>query len=127
MTPFQARLWNCPMRIEGESNAGGCVLELIGPSGRVLVIGDQFGRDLRWLCTVLEPGPIEVLVLPHHGRTTAGLPELLNHLRPREAWASCSEREADLAATPLLRKRNIPLRLTSEENLKWPPVENSFF
>ncbi|MDP6850102.1 MAG: hypothetical protein QF524_04090, partial [Planctomycetota bacterium] len=109
--------------MKGESNAGGRVLEITAPQQRMLVLGDQFGHDLRWLCQVLKPGPIDVLVLPHHGRTTDGLPELLDHLQPKAAWVSCSESKSDLEATPLLQSRGIPMSLTREGPLIWSIVD----
>jgi competence protein ComEC len=123
MEPFEAMLWHCPDRMKGESNAGGRVLEITAPQQRMLVLGDQFGHDLRWLCQVLKPGPIDVLVLPHHGRTTDGLPELLDHLQPKAAWVSCSESKSDLEATPLLQSRGIPMSLTREGPLIWSIVD----
>jgi len=112
LEPFQVRLWGCRAAGIGQSNAGGRVLEIRAPGFRAVLIGDQFGYSLRDLLGRLEPGPIDVLLLPHHGLTTDGLPELLDHLQPREAWASCGAGDLPLPAAPVLERRGIPLRTT---------------
>ncbi|MDA1260301.1 MAG: ComEC/Rec2 family competence protein, partial [Planctomycetota bacterium] len=91
--PYSIRVIGTRAAVAGVSNAEGPVLELRCHAGhgapeRVVVLGDQFGYALRELRGRLDPGPIALLVLPHHGRTTDGLGELLDHLQPREAWAS---------------------------------------
>ncbi len=117
LEPFQARLFGCRAAGIGQSNAGGRVLEIRSPGFRAVVIGDQFGYSLRELLGRLEPGPIDVLLLPHHGLTTDGLPELLDHLQPREAWASCGAGDPPLPAAPVLKRRGIRLRTTLQGSL----------
>ncbi len=40
----------------------------------------------------LLEGPVEVLLLPHHGSHTPHLAPLLEATRPRKVWVSCSGR-----------------------------------
>ncbi len=115
--PYCVRVLGCRAAVAGVSNAAGPVLEVrrpraTGPPWRAVVLGDQFGFALRELRSRLEPGPVDVLVLPHHGRTTDGLGELLDHLRPRAAWASCGVEDLPLPAEPLCARRGIPLFTT---------------
>lgn len=124
--PHAFRVLGTEPAVEGVSNAGGPVLELrfalsAGGTARAVVLGDQFGGALRALRRRLEPGPIAVLVLPHHGLTTDGLGELLDHLRPREAWVSCGDEDLPLPAAALCARRGIPLRRTGADPLAWTP------
>ena len=112
LTPWSARLLGCAPPAPGAPNLGGQVLELRAGARRLVLIGDQFGHPLRALRQRLAPGPIDVLLLPHHGRSTDGLAELLEHLLPRVAWASCAEDARSLPAEALLRHRGIPLFTT---------------
>lgn len=100
-------------------NNGGHVLSLHYRGRRIVVLGDQEGHSLRTLCRRLAPGPIDVLILPHHGLSTDGLFELLQHLKPREAWASCGEEDFPLPVAPLLDHLEIPLRTTLQGSLVW--------
>jgi competence protein ComEC len=112
MAPWQVFLVGCPSAQEGTSNEGGHVLDIRSAQKRAVLLGDQYGYGLRRLCQILPPGPIDVLLLPHHGLTTDGLAELLDHLKPKVAWASCGFQDLPLPAAPLLRKRGIPLQTT---------------
>jgi competence protein ComEC len=105
---------------EEDANGRGQILELRGPPGRVVLMGDQDGWSLRDLLGRLEPGPVELLVLPHHGLSTDGLPELLDHLQPAEVWASCGTGDLPLPAAPIVARRGIPLRTTLRGALDWP-------
>jgi beta-lactamase superfamily II metal-dependent hydrolase len=57
-------------------------------------------------------GPVDVLLLPHHGSDPEGLGALLERTAPREAWISASAPAPVLAE---LQRRGIPVRETSEE------------
>lgn len=123
--PYSVRVLGTRAAVSGVRNAAGPVLELRrhagrGPPQRAVVLGDQFGYALRELRERLEPGPIALLVLPHHGLTTDGLGELLDHLRPQEAWASCGREDLPLPAAPLCERRGIPLATTADGPLHWP-------
>lgn len=122
--PYTVRVIGCRAAVSHVRNAAGPVLEIrshtsMGPSRRAVVLGDQFGYALRELRSRLEPGPIDLLVLPHHGLTTDGLDELLDHLLPREAWAACGPEDLPLAAAPLCARRGILLRTTEQGALAW--------
>jgi len=119
--PWAVRLLACRPAARDASNAGGLVLELRLGAFRAVLLGDQFGFALRELRDRLDPGPIDLLLLPHHGLTTDGLHELLVHLRPRAAWASCGAGDLPLAAAPVLRRAGVPLRETRTGALQWPP------
>ena len=123
--PFQVRVLGCRAAVAGVSNAAGPVLEIRTQAGdgrpwRAVLLGDQFGYALRELRTRLDPGPIDLLLLPHHGLTTDGLADLLDHLQPREAWASCSFINLPLPAAELCKRRGIPIRTTVGGPLAWP-------
>lgn len=126
MFPYSVRVIGTRAAVAGVSNAGGPVLEIrhgggAAPPERVVLLGDQFGYALRELRARLEPGPIALLVLPHHGLTTDGLGELLDHLQPRAAWASCGREDLPLPAVALCARRGIPLRTTADGALLWRP------
>jgi len=125
LRPFRLRILGCRAAVSGVPNAAGPVIELSaaaadGRPWRALICGDQFGYALRELRARLEPGPIDLLILPHHGLSTEGLAELLDHLRPREAWASCSYANLPLPAAELCARRGIPVRTTIAGALHWP-------
>ncbi|RMH02668.1 MAG: ComEC/Rec2 family competence protein [Planctomycetota bacterium] len=104
-----------------DRNGRGQALEVLAPDGRrAVLLGDQEGWSLRELARRLEPGPIDLLLLPHHGLATDGLPELLDRLRPRLAWASCGAGDLPLPAAAHLARRGIPLRTTLAGELVWP-------
>jgi ComEC/Rec2-related protein len=123
--PFSLRILGCRAAVTGVSNAAGPIIEArrMGPDGqpwRAVLCGDQFGYALRELRTRLAPGPIDILLLPHHGLTTDGLADLLDYLQPREAWASCSFKHLPLPVAELCARRGIRLRTTVGGALAWP-------
>lgn len=117
--PFRAKLSRCSAAGSGDSNDGGQVVDLRGPNGRAVLIGDSYGHNLRVLCRQIEAGPISLLLLPHHGLTTDGVSELLDHLKPRQAWASSAQAPTELPVYPLLEARSIPLWTTGYGALLW--------
>lgn len=119
--PWTVEVLGVAASVKGVSNDGGHVLSLHMRGRRVVVLGDQEGHSLRELTKRIAPGPIDVLVIPHHGLSTDGLAELLRHLQPQEAWASCGAEDLPLPAAPLLHHMGIPLRTTLEGNLLWKP------
>ncbi len=119
--PWTVEVLGVAASMQGVRNDGGHVLSLHARGRRAVVLGDQEGHSLRELKKRIAPGPIDVLVIPHHGLSTDGLAELLQHLKPREAWASCGAEDFPLPAAPLLQHMGIPLRTTLEGNLDWQP------
>lgn len=124
-SPFVVRALGCRAAVAGVRNAAGPVLELrrakaVQETWRAVVLGDQFGYALRELRARLEPGPVDLLVLPHHGLTTDGLGELLDHLQPRAAWAASGDAPEALPAYPLCQRRGIPLDTPIHGALAWP-------
>jgi len=61
------------------------------------------------------------LLLPHHGRAGPALGAVLDQLPPSMAWASSSDLELPSQGT--LMRRGIPLRVTTQGPLLWPPAE----
>ncbi len=120
MQPFRIQLIGCPTAGSGASNEGGLVLDVRGPHGRAVMLGDQFGYGLRELRSMMAPGPIEVLLLPHHGLTTDGLGELLDHLQPRQAWVSTSMKNFPLPMAAPLQARGIEWKTTCTTALTLP-------
>lgn len=120
LRPLAARLVGVRPALDADRNGSGMVLELRGPRFRAVLLGDQYGHALRQLTAVLEPGPLDVLLLPHHGLTTDGLPELLDHLRPRMVWAACGRNDWPLPAAAVAARRGIALRTTLEGPLALP-------
>lgn len=112
--PFHVRIFACPRAGSQDNNDGGIVMEVSGFGKRTLLIGDSFGYSLRHLATQLSAGPIDLLLLPHHGLTTDGVAELLDHLKPRQTWASSAESAKMLPVAPLLEVRGIPLHSTAD-------------
>ncbi|MGB0684832.1 MAG: ComEC/Rec2 family competence protein [Planctomycetota bacterium] len=104
-------------------NDGGHALELMHGSRRVLLLGDQEGWSLRRLLELTAPGPIDLLLLPHHGLSTAGLAELLLHLQPRETWVSCGAEDLPLPVGALMEQLRIPMHTTLTGPLTWFPLE----
>jgi predicted membrane metal-binding protein/glyoxylase-like metal-dependent hydrolase (beta-lactamase superfamily II) len=118
LAPFQVRVLGCRAAVAQVRNAAGPVLEVraeraAGGEFRAVLLGDQFGYALRELRARLDPGPVDLLLLPHHGLTTDGCLELLDHLLPREAWASCDAANLPLPIAAACARRGIPLRTTS--------------
>ncbi len=116
---WQIRLLGLEPGLRGGANAEGHALELRNGERRVILLGDPWGHALLDLCRRLPPGPVDLLLLPHHGRTTEGVAELLEHLRPRECWIPCAE-AADPMVLELLRDSGIRVRRTGPEALFLP-------
>ncbi len=76
----------------------------------VLLCGDalEHGVD-SWLARNPEPAPVDVLVLPHHGRANPRLAALLDAARPSLALASNRAEPAPPGRTAQLAVRHIPL------------------
>ena len=103
----------------GSSNDAGHVLELECDGFRAVLLGDQSGFSLRQLLHRLEGGPIDLLMLPHHGLTLDGLAELILHLCPEQAWSSSGPRNFPLPVAPLLANLGVPWESTLEGPLVW--------
>lgn len=84
--------------------------------GRVILCGDAEGHGLAALLSaeggqpLLSPGPVDALLLPHHGSSSRHLGWLLDHLRPREVWISATETPNGASAE--CTRRGIRLRTT---------------
>ena len=68
-----------------------------------------------------EESGLDLLLLPHHGRAGPALGAVLDQLQPSMAWASSSDLELPSQGT--LMRRGIPLRVTTQGPLLWPPAE----
>jgi len=117
--PLEVRVVGCQPARNGVSNDGGHVLEVRAKNFRMVLLGDQAGYSLRQLQLQLAPGPIDILLVPHHGLTTDGLAELLQYLAPKLAWTSSGPRNYPLPVAPLLEYFGIPLASTLEHSLDW--------
>ncbi|MBK7643562.1 MAG: ComEC/Rec2 family competence protein [Planctomycetes bacterium] len=95
-------------------NEGSRSLVLEGPEGLLWLAGDAVEEGLRGQLEAWNGpwGPVQVLLLPHHGGESSQLGGLLRALEPRQVWISSSERPA--SAAEVLR-RGIRLRWTSRE------------
>ena len=98
---------------------------LDGRSCRVVLCGDAEGQGLRAILDGggespwLEPGPVDLLLLPHHGSRTRYLAQLLDRLQP--ALAVVSGDTPEYAAE--LARRSIPLHVTGRDGpLLWRPT-----
>jgi predicted membrane metal-binding protein len=119
--PYEIRLARCHEAGTGDNNDGGLVMDIRKKDFRAVLIGDSFGYSLRRLIPTMAQGPIDLLLVPHHGLTTDGVGELLDHLQPKQAWASTSSGAADLPVYPLLADRGIPLMTTGNGALTAQP------
>lgn len=117
--PFTIRAIGCQPARNGVANDAGHVLEVLADDFRMVLLGDQAGYSLRQLKQQLAPGPIDILLIPHHGLTTDGLAELLQHLQPKLAWTSSGPRNYPLPVAPLLEYFGIALRSTLNHALLW--------
>ncbi len=128
LTPIEGKIFNAPVSADAHGNAGGQALELNWNNERLIVTGDQEGPALRWLAKKIEATPAgsgksmhTTLVLPHHGLSSDGLPELLDASNADVTWASCSFADRPLPARPLVEKRQLPLFTTAQNGvLFWP-------
>ena len=78
----------------------------------VLLLGDAVEDGLaECLDRGTLDGPVDLLLLPHHGGASPHLGELLDVARPALTWASCSRTPAARAVTA---RAGVPLRTTRE-------------
>ena len=103
----------------GEGNEGSRSLEARVPGARVLLCGDAGEQGLEDLLDQMgvtggspePPEPLELLLLPHHGSSSAHLGRLLDALRPRRVWVSCRGTPPVAAE---LERRGLPWEATGE-------------
>lgn len=119
MQPWTIVAYGCEGALKDVRNDGGHVLDLRWGAFRAVLLGDQSGFALEDLAQRLPPGPIDLLLVPHHGLTTAGLAPLLLHLRPKRAWSSSGPRNFPLPVAPLLQHFDIPLDTTLHGTLRY--------
>lgn len=123
LSPFALRLFNAPVSAQSGGNAGGQAIVVQWANHLLLITGDQEGPALRWLAAAL-PDTHQLsttLIIPHHGLSTDGLPELLDICKPIRAFVSCSIKDFPLPAAAVLEKRGIPLFSTARDGvLSWP-------
>lgn len=120
LEPLRVIAYGCRSAKLGVSNDRGHILDVSLGNQRAVLLGDQSGFSLHDLTTRLPPGPIDLLLVPHHGLTTNGLAELLLHLQPRQAWSSSGPRNFPLPVAPLLEHFRIPVATTLTGTLRWP-------
>ncbi|MBT3340487.1 MAG: MBL fold metallo-hydrolase [Planctomycetes bacterium] len=119
--PWSARILGLNAADPSVSNNRGAALEVTYKGRfRAVLLGDASGWTLQDLQKRLKPGPIDMLLLPHHGLTVHGLGPLLDHLKPRVAWVSCSDEDEPLPARGLLAARGIPVKTTASGSLFFP-------
>ena len=113
-----------------DPNEGSAIFDLrwhlqAGRAARVILCGDAEGPGLRAILDGggerpwLEPGPVDVLLLPHHGSRTRHLSRLLDRTQPALAVVS-----GDVPAyADELERRGIPLHVTGRDGpLLWRPT-----
>lgn len=117
-----------------DGNEGSLMLDLrwTGPEPeatefRVVLSGDAEGHGLEAMLRGdgsgpwLDPGPVDALLLPHHGSSSRHLGWLLDHLRPKEVWIS-SSRDPAAATQKECARRGTPLRVTASHGpILWAP------
>ncbi len=118
--PFQVQLSRCWQATHSGGNEGGLVLDVRLNQKRAVILGDSYGYSLRRLCSQIPQGPVDLLIVPHHGLTTDGLSELLDHLQPAQCWASTDSNPQALPIWPLLNQRQIPLQTSRYSALFFP-------
>jgi competence protein ComEC len=91
-------------------NEGSRALELTWRGERLLLLGDAEGAGLEGL--PIAPGPLRLLLAPHHGSDAAGLSRLLARHPPAEVWISAA---AEPAIARELSRRGIPWRWTARD------------
>ena len=98
-----------------DPNARAVVAVGSGPGLRVLLTADAESDVL----THLDPGPVDVLKVSHHGSADPGLPALLARLRPRlaviEVGAPNPYGHPAPATLAALRAAQVPLRRTDRD------------
>ncbi|MFK5955237.1 MAG: ComEC/Rec2 family competence protein [Planctomycetota bacterium] len=122
LEPWSVTAYACQGAKLGVSNDAGHILDLRLNDFRAVLLGDQSGASLHDLCRRLPPGPIDLLLIPHHGLTTDGLAQLLLHLQPKRAWSSSGTKNFPLPVAPLLQHFGVPLETTLHGALRWPFV-----
>jgi beta-lactamase superfamily II metal-dependent hydrolase len=94
-----------------EGNEGSRALLLGFGRSRVLLFGDAEGAGLRALLDRNRRlGPVDLLLLPHHGSETLWLAALLRAARPRRIWVSAA---TDPALARELDRRKLDWTVTS--------------
>ena len=119
MEPWHITAYGCSGALRGVSNDEGHILDLSLGDFRAVLLGDQTGASLHDLAARLAPGPIDLLLVPHHGLTTNGLAVLLLHLQPKRAWSSSGPKNFPLPVASLLEHFGIPLQTTLHGALRW--------
>jgi len=99
-------------------NEGSRSLAVRSGAGAVLLCGDAEGEGLaRQLESGILDGPVEVLLLPHHGSESPFLGPLLDATRPSRVWISVAREPPVL---PELARRGLPHAWTGEAGaLRW--------
>lgn len=99
-------------------NEGSLTLDVRWRGARVVLSGDAEGHGLAAMLRglpgrppAMEAGPVDALLLPHHGSSSRHLGWLLDRLRPAEVWVSASEVAPVLARE--CQRRGIRLRATA--------------
>jgi competence protein ComEC len=107
------RIWLLRGLVE-EGNEGSRSLVLEHPDGLLWLSGDAVEEGLQGLLDAWPgpPGPVRVLLLPHHGGESTRLSTLLSALQPAEVWISSSEAPAAAAE---VQRRGLHLRWTARE------------
>lgn len=123
MEPWKITVYGCQGAKLDVSNDAGHILDLELNGFRAVLLGDQSGYALHRLTQHLPPGPIDLLLVPHHGLTTDGFAKLLQHLEPKRAWSSSGPKNFPLPVTPLLDHFGIPLETTLHGALHWSSTE----
>lgn len=99
------------LRVGSEpGNEGSRALEVRWRGERLLLTGDAEERGLVEL--PLEPGPLRLLLAPHHGSDVPGLGPFLARHPPAEVWISSAERPAIAAE---LERRSLAWRWTGRD------------
>jgi len=119
MQPWMITAYGCSGALRGVSNDEGHILDVRLGDFRAVLLGDQTGASLHDLTTRLAPGPIDFILVPHHGLTTDGFAALLLHLQPKYAWSSSGPKNFPLPVAPLLNHFGIPLQTTLHGALRW--------
>lgn len=107
-------------------NEGSLTIDVRWRGARVVLFGDAEGHGLAGMLVdfdgapALERGPVDAVLLPHHGSSSRHLGWLLDHLEPREVWISASEVQPGPERE--CARRGIPLRATPTSGpFVWSP------